>query len=414
MKNILTKIAIAVLSLLVITESVIIWLDKAEEVRGEALGFILDTKEEDKDTRISDEENQKRIDSNLSYMQSLIDKYYLYETDEQKVEAGIYKGVMSGLEDPYAAYYTPEEYENMMTKQKGEYSGIGAILSQDPDTRIITVARLYEESPALEAGLQPEDIISKVDDISVADMELSDVVTLIKGKEGTQVTLEIYRQTSFEYMDFTITRKNIEIPTLTYRMLENKVGYIYLASWEEITPSQYVEAVETLEKQGMEKLIVDLRDNPGGSYQAVCRILDYMVADGKTLVYTLTKDGEKNEVKGSDGHSFQKPLAVLVNGNSASASEIFAGGIKDYKAGVIVGTTTYGKGIVQRFLELGNGAAMKFTVSEYYLPSGVSIHKKGVEPDVVEELSENLKTKSTITEKDDNQLQKAIAVLEKK
>ncbi len=361
--------------------------------------------------KISDPENAQRIQGNLSYIQSIIDEYYLYDSNETDQETGIYKGFLGGLGDPYSAYYTPAEYENMMQKSKGEYSGIGAVLTQDPDTMLISVVRVYEDSPAEAGGLMPGDIIMKVDGEDISQMELSDAVMLIKGEEHTKVMLEVYRKDSYDRKTAEITRENIELPTLTYRMMEDKIGYIYIASWEEVTTAQYIRAMEDLEQQGMEALVVDLRDNPGGVFTTVCQILDYMVEDGETLVYTLTKKGEKTEMKGGDGHAFRKPLAVIVNGNSASASEIFAGGIQDFEAGTIVGTTTYGKGIVQRFITLGNHAAMKLTVSEYYLPSGVCIHKKGITPDVEVELSEELRSKVSIAPEEDNQLAKAIEVL---
>ncbi len=361
--------------------------------------------------KISDPENAQRIQGNLSYIQSIIDEYYLYDSNETDQETGIYKGFLEGLGDPYSAYYTPAEYENMMQKSKGEYSGIGAVLTQDPDTMLISVVRVYEDSPAETGGLMPGDIIMKVDGEDISQMELSDAVMLIKGEEHTKVMLEVYRKDSYDRKTAEITRENIELPTLTYRMMEDRIGYIYIASWEEVTTAQYIRAMEDLEQQGMEALVVDLRDNPGGVFTTVCQVLDYMVEDGETLVYTLTKKGEKTEMKGGDGHAFRKPLAVIVNGNSASASEIFAGGIQDFEAGTIVGTTTYGKGIVQRFITLGNHAAMKLTVSEYYLPSGVCIHKKGITPDVEVELSEELRSKVSIAPEEDNQLAKAIEVL---
>lgn len=409
-KKIVTNSIIVVLLIAVIVEGVMLTAGRKTEERGENVGFVLNTTVSDNGT-LTDEENIKRINNNVSYMQKLIDQYYLYDVEESEQETQIYKGVVNGLNDPYSEYYTPEEYDSMMVKSKGEYSGIGAVLSQDKESMLISVARIYEGSPAEEAGLLPDDIIMKVDGTDISQMELSDAVILIKGEEDTTVTLEIYRKSEYDYKTVELTRKSIELTTLTYEMLEDKIGYIYIATWDEVTASQYFDAIQDLEKAGMERLIIDLRDNGGGVFSAACQVLDYMVKDGKTLVYTLTKEGEKTEITGTDGHSFTKPFVVLVNGNSASASEIFAGGIQDYQAGKIVGTTTYGKGIVQRYITLGSGAAMKVTISEYYLPSGVCIHKKGITPDVEVELNEELKTKVTVTQEDDNQLQKAIEVI---
>lgn len=402
---------IAVLAVAVIAQgAVIAGSGETKKQEKQQNGFVL-TEAVSGNGKVSDPENAQRIEENLSYIQSIVDEYYLYDSDETDLETGIYKGFLQGLGDPYSAYYTPAEYANLMQKSKGEYSGIGAVLTQNADTMLISIAKIYEGSPAEKSGLLPGDVIMKVDDRDVSQMELSDAVMLIKGEEHTRVTLEIYRKDAYEYRTVEIVREHIELPTLSYHMMEDSIGYIYIAAWEEVTTSQYIHAMQDLEGQGMEALVVDLRDNPGGVFTTVCQILDYMVDDGETLVYTLTKNGEKTEIKGGDGHSFHKPLAVLVNGNSASASEIFAGGIQDYDAGTIVGTTTYGKGIVQRFITLGNNAAMKLTVSEYYLPSGVCIHKKGIKPDIEVELSEELKSKVTITEKDDNQLQSAVKTL---
>lgn len=403
-------VAAALAAAVIAQGAVIAGITKEEPVRDRQEGFVLSGTVSG-NGKISDSENAQRINGNLSYIQSIIDEYYLYDSDEAELETGIYKGFLAGLGDPYSAYYTPQEYENMMQKSKGEYSGIGAVLTQDADTMLISVAKIYEGSPAQKGGMIPGDIIMKVDGEDISQMELSDAVMLIKGEEHSKVSLEVYRKDSYGYKTVEITRENIELPTLTYHMMKDKIGYIYIAAWEEVTISQYIRAMEDLEQQGMEALVVDLRDNPGGVFTTVCQVLDYMVEDGETLVYTLTKNGEKTEIKGGDGHAFHKPLAVIVNGNSASASEIFAGGIQDFEAGTIVGTTTYGKGIVQRFITLGNNAAMKLTVSEYYLPSGVCIHKKGITPDVEVELSEELKSKVTITEEDDNQLAKAVEVL---
>lgn len=401
---------IAVLCTAVIAQgAVIAGVGKEKTEEGGQKGFVLSP--EEGGGKISDPANVQRIDANLSYIQSIIDEYYLYDSSEAEQETGIYKGFLQGLNDPYSAYYTPAEYENLMQKSRGEYSGIGAVLTQDTQTMLISVAKIYEGSPADEGGLLPGDIVMKADGQDLSQMQLSDAVMLIKGEENTKVVLEIYRRDAYDYITVEITRENIELQTLSYHMMEDKIGYIYIAAWEEVTTSQFIGAMEDLEQQGMEALVVDLRDNPGGVFMTVCQVLDYMVEDGQTLVYTLTKNGEKTEIKGADGHSFQKPLAVLVNGNSASASEIFAGGIQDYKAGTIVGTTTYGKGIVQRFITLGNKAALKLTVSEYYLPSGVCIHQKGITPDLYLELSEELKSKVTIEQEEDNQLAEAVSLL---
>lgn len=395
-KKIITGLLLLFLLFASLTEGLaLVHLKKAPESE-QTTEFHLNTSVSS-DCALSTSGNYQRIHSNLSYIESLIQQNYLYDVDTEQLETGIYKGLLDGLDDPYSEYYSPQEYENIVLKSRGAYSGIGAVLTQDPDTMRVTIAKVYEDSPAKEAGLVSGDSILEVDGIDIGQMELADVVMLIKGDENSQVEMKICKKGDTKSQDIVLIRKNIELQTLSYEMLEDKIGYIFISSWEAVTPTQYIEALTNLETCGMQKLIVDVRDNPGGVYSAVCQVLDYMAEDGNTLVYTLTKDGVKDEVRGMDGHSFHKPLVVLVNGNSASASEIFAGGIKDLKIGKIVGTRTYGKGIVQRFITLGDGAAIKITVSEYYLPSGVCIHKKGIEPDI---------------EAKDHQLQKAIEVLE--
>ena len=342
-------------------------------------------------------------------IETLINQYYLDEVDEQQIEDTMYTGLVAGLDDPYSVYYTEEELKTMEESTSGEYSGIGATLTQNPDTKEMSVVSCFENTPAEEAGLLPGDIIVGWNGSSVEGMELSELVSKIKTDPDEHLTLEIERDG--DTMEVELTRREVEIPTVESEMLHDQIGYIKLLEFDEVTAEQFRAALDQLEEQGMEKLIIDVRDNPGGVLQTVCDMLDELLPEG-LIVYTEDKDGNKKEYTSDGEHQFTKPLAVLTNENSASASEIFAGAIQDYSLGTIVGTTTFGKGIVQRIFYLSDGTGVKLTVAKYYTPKGHDIHKKGITPDVEVELDENLKNKITISHDEDNQLQKAIKLLQ--
>ncbi len=343
---------------------------------------------------------EEQIDAKLEELNQYIDQYYLFDYEEENLENGIYKGMMAGLGDLYTGYYTPEEYASFMETSNGSYSGIGAMLSQDYNTGIITVVRAFEGSPAAEAGMQTDDILYKVKGEEVTGKDLSLVVTDLKGEEGTDVELSILRGT--DVMDLTITRRNIEVPTVESRMVEGEIGYIAITEFDDVTDEQFFAALDALEAQGMKKLIIDLRDNGGGLVDVTCAILDRLLPEG-LIVYTEDKYGNRQEEKSDAENYFGGEMAVLVNGNSASASEIFAGAIKDYGVGTLIGTQTFGKGIVQSLFPLSDGSAIKITVSRYYTPEGNNIHEVGIEPDIVLEPAED--------SEDDVQLLKAIEVL---
>lgn len=364
----------------------------------------------------TDSEKTETLDMNLSQVkkktgeiEELINAYYLDEIDGQKVEDTMYTGMVAGLEDPYSVYYSKEELESMEESISGAYSGIGATLTQDPDTGGLSVVSCFDGTPAQEAGLQPGDVITGWNGKSVEGMELSELVSKIKTDPEKQLTLEIERDG--ETLEVELTRREVQIPTVEYEMLDNQIGYIRLVEFDEVTADQFKEALEDLENQNMEKLIIDVRNNPGGVLQVVCDMLDQLLPEG-LIVYTEDKNGNRKEYTSDEEHQFTKPLAVLANENSASASEIFAGAIQDYGIGTIVGTTTFGKGIVQRTFYLSDGTGVKLTVAKYYTPKGHDIHKKGITPDVEIELDEELKNQSSISHEEDNQLQKAIEVLQ--
>lgn len=351
------------------------------------------------------------VEDKVEDIQELINENFYFGTEEADYEEGIYKGLLESLDDPYSVYYTKEEFAELQQETSGEYVGIGVQVSQDVKTMTITVTRVFPGSPAEEAGVLKGDVVTGVDDFVFNGEEVSDVVELIKGEEGTTVELEVYRESVGDYVRMTVERRKVENPTVTYEMLDDNIGYIQVTDFYDVTATQYVAAIEDLEAQGMESLVVDLRDNPGGLLSAVIDMLNYMLPEGM-LVYTEDKDGNiTNQFASTNKHVFELPVAVLVNGNSASASEIYAGAMQDRGAATIVGTQTYGKGIVQRLYPLDDGSGVKLTVSKYFTPNGNDIHEIGITPNEVIELPDELKTKSVLEHDEDVQLQKAIEIL---
>lgn len=340
-------------------------------------------------------------------IREIIDRYYLEDADENALVTGIYKGLVNGLGDPYSVYYTEDEYNRLMETTEGIYCGIGVSVSQNIETGIITLVKPFKNAPGFEAGILPGDILYKVNGEEVTGQDLTTVVAKIKGEEGTTVDLTVVRGNETDYIDITVERRQVEIPTIEYEMLDNNIGYILISEFDTVTQQQFFDAFTDLNNKGMQGLIVDLRDNPGGILDVVNSILDNILPEG-LIVYTEDKTGHKEEYTSDAEHYFDKPLAVLINGNSASASEIFAGAVKDYDIGTLVGTTTYGKGIVQRLIELGDGTAMKLTISKYFTPNGNNIHGIGIEPDIEVELSDEARKKAVIEHSEDNQLQTAI------
>ena len=345
----------------------------------------------------------------INYLEDLIDLYYLNGPDQTKMKEGMYAGLVDGLEDPYSRYYTAEEYSALNEETQGRYEGIGVVMQQNEDG-LVTFVRCYEGAPGEQAGLKAGDILYKVNDQEVTDMDLSTVAKKIKDPDINPVHLTMIREGENDYLEINIEKEEVKIPVVSHEMLDNQVGYLAIYEFTDVTFEQYQKAKEDLESQGMEKLVIDLRDNPGGLLTSVCDVLGTILPKG-LIVYTEDKYGKREEELCDGKTPIDIPLAVLVNGNSASASEIFAGAVKDHKMGTIVGTTTYGKGVVQTIRDLGGGSALKLTVSNYYTPNGVNINGVGIEPDVKEELDKSLQTGDTVNKEDDNQLQKAIEVL---
>lgn len=362
-----------------------------------------------KDTVLGD----RKCRSKLTYLENLIDEYYLGDKDEEKLQEGIYAGLLYGLDDPYSRYYTAEEYKSENTSSEGTYVGIGILMEKNTEGGV-KIVKCYEGGPGEEAGLKAGDIISAIDGEDITDKEVSEVADSVRNSDKDSVVLTIHREDVEDAMEITVPITDVELPSVFHEMLDSNIGYIRITEFKGVTSDQYQEAFDNLEKQGMEKLIVDLRDNPGGLLNSVCDILRKILPEG-LIVYTEDKDGNREEETCDGKNELQIPLAVLVNENSASASEIFAGAVQDYGIGTIVGTTTYGKGVVQSIRQLSDGSAIKLTIANYYTPKGNNINKIGIKPDIEVSLDTSLlnKDKDEITHDEDNQLQEAIKTVGK-
>lgn len=413
-------IAGAFLSMLVFTVFLSFYLKKEEDVAqnsgllsGESQGKVpgneqKEKENEEKTTKVSEAELEKKI----TYIKRLIDRYYMGEVTEEDYQTWELRSLLYALDDPYSCYYTPEEYDELMESSNGTYCGIGALVSQNVKTGVITIVKPFVDGPAYKAGMLPGDIIYKVEGEEVTGVDISKVVGEMKGERGTKVTVEVVREGESSPIVLEIIRDDIEVPTVEYKMMEDNIGYIYVMEFDVVTAEQFIGAIDKLLSQGMKGLVIDIRDNPGGLLDTVVAMLDRMLPEG-LIVYTEDKNGNQ-EKESSDAKEFNLPLAVLINGNSASASEIFAGAIQDYEKGTIVGTQSFGKGIVQSVIPLYDGSAVKMTVAYYFTPKGRNIHGIGITPDVEVELEEGLSQKVVLSEEEDNQLQKAIEVVKEK
>ena len=360
------------------------------------------------------EEEQRVFDSSvekkMSEIADLIDEYYYEAVDKDAMAEGVYAGMVSGLGDPYSNYFTAEEYASFHESTSGLYFGIGVVLNQDAKTKVITVRHVYPGTPAEEAGMKDGDILAQVKDLDISDMELAEVVTHIKGEEGSTVHLRLIREGEADYVEMDVERRQIEVPTVQYQMLEGDIGFIQISEFAESTPEQFEEAITEMQGNGMKSMIVDLRDNPGGVLQSVCTMLDDILPEG-LVVYTEDKYGNRSDYK-SDKECMDIPMAVLINENSASASEIFAGAVKDYGYGTLIGTKSFGKGSVQTIIPLQDGSAVKVTMAKYFTPKGNYIHEVGIAPDIELEYKYLEESDETYNPMHDNQVQKAIEVLQ--
>lgn len=347
----------------------------------------------------------------IKYLENMIDEEYLGEISTDKLEEGVYAGLIYGLGDVYSRYYTKDEYEQESVTTEGSYVGIGVAM-QKYTAGGVQIVECYKGSTAEEAGVKVDDVITAINGEDITDTELQDVVSMIKDNEDKDVVLTVQRKGE-DTQEITVKVSNVELPSVFGEMLDENTGYIQITEFKGVTVEQYEKVFADLKEQGMERLVVDLRDNPGGLLNVVCDILRDILPEG-LIVYTEDKNGNRSEETCDGKNPLDMPLAVLVNGNSASASEIFAGAVKDYGLGTIVGTTTYGKGVVQSIRQLSDGSAVKLTIANYYTPKGNSINKTGIRPDVEVELSPELLNQEEITHEEDNQLQAALNSLNTK
>ncbi|MCD8218126.1 MAG: S41 family peptidase [Clostridiales bacterium] len=355
--------------------------------------------------KVLDSDTVDKIETLAAYIQNS----YYEDVDIEDLRDGLYEGLFENL-DVYSQYYTAEEYESLLESSlEGTYCGIGASLQQDTETMMVSVVRVYEGSPAEEAGLEVGDVIYMVDDYEATSMELSELVTHIRGEENTSVHLVTYR--NGEEIEYDIERRNLTFPTVSSDMLDGSVGYIAVSEFTDATTEQFSTALDDLQDAGMEALIVDLRSNPGGVLTTVCDMLDEILPEG-LILYTEDREGNREEYKSTDDTSLELPLVVLVDENSASASEIFAGAIQDREAGTIVGVTTYGKGVVQSVRTLSDGTAFKVTTHRYYTPGGTCIQDIGITPDVEIEYEFLGGEDDEYSYELDNQIQKALEILQ--
>lgn len=328
---------------------------------------------------LTDAATQKK----LQELQQLIGQYYLNEIDSEYLSDYLYKGIAAGLDDPYAAYYSSEELTSFLDSSKGEYFGIGAVLSENRQTGELCVVQVYEDTPAEKGGLKSGDLILSLEDEAASALGLSEFVARIKATEEA-FHLMVYRPDTGEELELELKCDTVSVSHVEYEMLEDQIGYIRITEFTENAVTQFQDAVESLNQQHMEKLIVDLRSNPGGLLSSVCEILDEILPKGR-IVYTEDRDGKETEILADDEQSVMCEIAVLVDGYSASASEIFAGAVQDYELGPVIGTRTYGKGVVQKTYPLSDGAAFKMTVEKYYTAKGQDIEGNGIMPDIVVE-----------------------------
>lgn len=346
----------------------------------------------------------------LSMLESVLTEYYVGDVDPYKLQEGIYKGFVSGVGDTYSAYFTQKEYDEFKEESSGIYHGIGIRMYLEAEDNSIVIKEVFEGSPAEAAGLLPNDKIIKVAGKSVSGNDFTTVSSLVGGEKDTEVGVTIFRPSDQQTHDFTVVRGNITYPTVSFKMLEEDIAYIQLTKFEELTHNQFRAALEKAASHDAKGMVLDLRNNPGGLLRIAKDIVDELIPEG-IIVSTKDKNGKSIEYY-ADTNYTDLPMVVLINGRSASASEVVAGALKDYGRAKLVGETSYGKGVVQTIIPLSDGSALKITTAQYFTPSGVCIQGIGIEPDVQIGLPiEKLIQGSQLEDTEDDQLQTAIKVL---
>lgn len=348
-----------------------------------------------------------RTEMKLKMIESIIEENYLYidEVDQDELRDSLVEGYVAGLNEPYTVYYDEEETIALFESSSGEFGGVGITIMQDITTMQMTFSTIHKNCPGEAAGFREGDILYKVDGEDVTGQDLDHVITKIRGEVGSEVELTVLRGDNFEEYSATLTRTLIQNQSVEHEMLDDQIGYIKVTGFEDTTVGQFEKALLDLTSKKMRSLIIDLRGNPGGNLSVVVEMCDMILPEG-TIVSVKDRNGKGEVFTSDEEHKLSVPLVVLVNGNSASASEIFAGAVKDYGAGTLVGTTTFGKGIVQNIYSLPDHTSFKITSSEYFTPNGTNIHGVGVEPDVKIEFEYDEENPEA-----DNQLDKAVEIL---
>lgn len=348
----------------------------------------------------------------INKIENLIDQYYLFDIDKNKQQEGAVEGYVKALGDPYSEFLTKEEMDSLNQQTEGEYAGVGIVVTPS-ETGAITVVSAIKGSPAFEKGIKKDDIILKINGKDYNASQMNDAVKVMKGKPNTDVKLTIARMENktSKIFDVNITRRMISLTTVNSQKIGD-IGYINITQFDRKTDKEFIEQYENLKKQNVKSIVLDLRNNPGGLLDSTVKIADYLLPQG-VIVKTVDKN-KKEDVQKSDASEQNLPMVVLVNGSSASASEILTGALKDYKKATIVGEKTFGKGIVQTIIPMDKGEGLKLTISEYFSPNGNKIHKQGVKPDVEIKLDEKAKGIGVEFMNEDNQLQKALEILNKK
>lgn len=350
------------------------------------------------------------IKDKAEILSSYINRFYLNDIDYGKMGDIIYKAMVSGLDDKYAAYYTKDEYKDISEKTKGEFCGIGAYISHGKNDNYLKVAGVVKGGPAQKAGIKKGDIIVEVDGENIQGKDSSYAVSKMKGKKGTNVSISVMRKGNKKPITFNIKREVIHDNTVSYKMLDNNIGYISVSAFETVTKKQFKSAVDCLEKKNEKGLIIDLRDNGGGLLDTALDMLDQILPK-KLVVYTKDKNGVAEEYYTKDDKEINIPIVILVNGNSASASEVFCGALRDYGKAKLLGTKTFGKGIVQSSFAFRDGTGLKFTTSKYYTPKGINIHGTGFEPDIKVKSNGKMTALKESGYKVDNQINAALDYL---
>lgn len=346
--------------------------------------------------------------SKMIKINNIVKENFVDKIDEDKMVEGAIKGMVTYPTDRYTVYMNEKEFNDLIAQTEGSYAGVGIYLDE-MNERIVVVAPI-EGSPAARAGIKSGDVIIKVNDKEVLYKDIDKAISMMKGKEGIKVKLQIYRK-DVGYLDFNLKTEKIVIKSVKYETLQNNIGYIRISSFDENTADEFNTALTALQNKKMSGLIIDLRDNGGGLLESCTKIADKLLGEGR-IVYTIDNNGEQINWE-SDEKKIDVPLAILVNGGTASASEILSGAVRDFKAGTLIGTKTFGKGLVQTILPLEDGSGLKVTTAKYYTPSGECIQGTGIKPDILIEIPDSVIV-SDLKHEDDIQLQKAIEVINSK